>query len=121
LRLSLGSLKRDYVTSIGRDDVRTAAIVATRRFGPLITAELRGEYDRVNLRDGSHFNDRLASLRLSRRIGLNTSVYLSANHLNRTGSTRDIYAVNWFVLGINMSRGKIRDAQQGPPQQSQPQ
>jgi hypothetical protein len=121
LRLSLGSLKRDYVTSIGRDDVRTATIVATRRFGPLITAELRGEYDKVNLRDGSHFDDRLASLRLSRRIGLNTSVYLSANHLNRTGSTRDIYAVNWFILGIDMSLGKIRNAQQGPAQQSQPQ
>jgi uncharacterized protein (PEP-CTERM system associated) len=114
IRLSLESLQRDYILSGGADNVRTAAVIASRRFGPTLSAELRAEYDRVALDGGFRFNDQLLSLRLARQIGRDTSVYVSANHMNRTGNTLEIYDVNWVMLGFDVALGKIRDPLQHP-------
>jgi hypothetical protein len=76
---------------------------AARQLGPALRAEVTGELDRVDGRgEIQEFQDQRYALILSRRIGPQSTAYLSLNHATRTGDAPLIYNVNWIVLGFHM-------------------
>jgi uncharacterized protein (PEP-CTERM system associated) len=94
---------RTYIDTNTSDRIRGVGLDAARQLGPVLRAEVTGELDRVDGRgEIQEFQDQRYALILSRRIGLQSTAYLSLNHATRSGVAPAIYNVNWVVLGFHM-------------------
>src|SRR5262249_5105191 len=93
------------VAGLGVDD-RDRAVTAfvTRRVGPLTDIGIQASFADDRLRDGSQYKDKRYTARLSRQLGIRTTLTLSADHSERT-QTLQGYKANLVILSINMAFG----------------
>ncbi|MGQ0834931.1 MAG: TIGR03016 family PEP-CTERM system-associated outer membrane protein [Gammaproteobacteria bacterium] len=104
IALEVHSERREYIIASGIEDrIRGASVIVTRALGPRVRAELESGIDENELREGSEFDERYYSLKLSRRLGTRTSADLTIRRSERSGAIQAGYEVNWVVLGVQAS------------------